>query len=133
MKYVENEEQGIFKFDFIQKLFFSAFYWKTLLHDRASKELIIERRKLLKAEDVNGYKSIQKKIIALEEKLFEFALKKVKEASQIIPVNFQNSLDVHLKDPEKKKKLALLEEKAKAYQRNIKLNNIKTQSNITKI
>jgi hypothetical protein len=48
-------------------------------------------------------------------------------------VNFQNSLDVHLKDAEKKKKLALLEEKAKAYQRNIKLNNIKTQSNITKI
>ena len=58
MKYIENEEQGIFNFEFIQKLFFSAFYWKSLLHDRASKELVVERRKLLKAEDVAGYKSI---------------------------------------------------------------------------
>jgi hypothetical protein len=95
--------------------------------------LVTERRKLLKAEDVAGYKLIQKKMHALEDKLFEFALKKVKEASQIIPVNFQNSLDLHLKDPEKKKQLALLEEKAKAYNRNIKLNNIKNHSNITKI
>jgi hypothetical protein len=65
--------------------------------------------------------------------LFEYALKKVKEASQIIPVNFQNSLDIHLKDVEKKKQLALLEDKAKAYHRGIKLSNIKNQSNITKI
>lgn len=58
MKYVENEEKGIFNFEFIQKLFFGAFYWKVLLHDKASHELIIERRKLLKVQDVAGYKNI---------------------------------------------------------------------------
>ena len=87
-KYLEDENEGLFSFDFLQKTFMAAFVWKQIIADHACKSLVSKRRKHLKNKDDKEYRECIKQMHAYEEKAFESALDKVKRTTQIIDRNF---------------------------------------------
>ena len=86
-KYLEFDS-GIFSFDFLQKIFMTAFVFKCIIHDKTTTDLVKQRQEYLKAENSDGYKSIIKKMQDMEEKIFESTLEVTKKKVQIIPQNF---------------------------------------------
>ena len=55
-KYMEDESEGLFSFDFVQKIFMAAFVWKKIIADQACKSLVSKRRVHLKNNDYKEYK-----------------------------------------------------------------------------
>ena len=50
-KYLEDEDKGIFTFEFIQKIYLVSFVFKNLVLDVAKAPLISERRRYLRGND----------------------------------------------------------------------------------
>ena len=78
-KYVEDDEGGIFTFDFLQKLFKCAFIFQNIIHDKTTTHLIKQRQEYLKNENTEGYKKIVKQMKEMEHPIFESTLAVTKE------------------------------------------------------
>lgn len=62
VKYVQDENRGIFSCDFLLKIYLTSFVWKNILFDMAKKPFLAERRNCFKTKDNEGYKAAVKKM-----------------------------------------------------------------------
>lgn len=69
----------------------------------------------------------------MEDKCFESVLEQVKLKVQIIPENFQKTLNFHMKDENKKKTMAEIEPKAKKHYESHRARIVMKNSNICKM
>lgn len=100
VKYVENDEKGIFSMDFLVKVFYTAGYWSHILTDQGGKNFIKDRRKALQEGDNYKYKQCLKEERELRKRSFDSALWKTREAVQIIPSNWNATHTHHTRTDE---------------------------------
>lgn len=130
-KYLEDEANGIFSFDFILKIFLTSFLFKNLVFDQLRKPLISERRKHLREAENNAYKETFNKMEEFEDKIFQSCLDRTKKHVQILEENFNKSLQKHIKSEENKKRLNKIEEVAHSHFMAAKSDMLQSTSNIT--
>lgn len=129
-KYMEDEEGGIFTFDFLQKLFKCAYVFMYIIHDKTTRDLVKQRQEYLRNENTEGYKKIVKQMREMEMPILESTLAVTKEKVQIIDRNFQKTQQHHLRDPQKKKLFAQIQESSKQYFKNYKAQMIMQMRNL---
>lgn len=133
VKYVENDEKGIFSMDFLIKCFYTASYWSYILTDTGSKQYVKDRRKALQDGDNSKYKECLKMEQELRKKCFDSALWKCREAVQIIPSNWNSTHSHHTRTEEQQKKLMASQEKGLHMWKSVRINNYLQLSNLGNI
>mmetsp|Transcript_11065 Transcript_11065/g.16819 ORF Transcript_11065/g.16819 Transcript_11065/m.16819 type:complete len:97 (+) Transcript_11065:135-425(+) len=79
MKYIENEQQMIFSFEFLQKMFMASFLFKNFIMERHSLPQLKQRREYLKEGNTEGYKKVLSTLADMEEEAFQVVFKRVKQ------------------------------------------------------
>lgn len=130
VKYVENEEKGIFSMDFLVKVFYTASYWSYVLADRGGKSFIQDRRKALRDGNNDKYKEALKKEMQLRKKCFDSALWKCREVVQIIPSNWNSTHSHHTSSEKKKEQLMKAQEKGSMMWKSVRIGNYLNLSNL---
>ena len=105
MKYLIDEQKGLFSFEFLQKVYHCAFVWKNILFDQLKQKLIFERRKCFRVSDDKGFREAVKKLDELEETCFKSALQRTKKEVQILESNFNTTNNAYMNKKECKEKI----------------------------
>lgn len=108
MKYLEDENSGIFTFEFLLKVMQAAFVMMEFVAERGTIVMLAQRRQALRNQDYDKYKVHMKEMDAFSQDAFESCLDQVKQKVQIIESNFQKTYAHHTqknKGEEKAKQL----------------------------
>tara|TARA_B110000305_G_scaffold204097_1_gene233471 strand:+ start:60 stop:317 length:258 start_codon:yes stop_codon:yes gene_type:complete len=74
MKYLEDENQGIFSFEFLLKVMQAAFVMMYFIAERGTIVMLAQRRQALRTQDYDKFKVHHKEMEAFAQDAFESAL-----------------------------------------------------------